>query len=139
VAGLKSGVTPLSPEDLADIIKTIKADLNLSFGLNLNVGTEHTEHTAVPASRWRFILVGASHARRTCDLMTSMKMQAATIGSTSWYATKSNCAKLASDLEELLNGLEPEDGISTVVVFNILDKAYFQAKGEDGSYIPHRQ
>jgi hypothetical protein len=77
--------------------------------------------------------------RRTCDLMTSMKMQAATIGSTSWYATKSNCAKLASDLEELLNGLESEEGVSTVVIFNILDKAYFQARGEDGSYIPHRQ
>jgi hypothetical protein len=71
--------------------------------------------------------------------MTSMKMQATTIGSASWYATKSNCAKLSSNLEELLNGLALEEGVSTVVVFNILDKVYFQARGEDGSYIPHRQ
>jgi hypothetical protein len=89
--------------------------------------------------RWRFVLVGASHAQRLSDLMQKLNMQSTTLGTSSWFATKKNCAKLAGDLEELLESLDPDDEKTTVVIFNLLDKAYFQARGEDGNYIPHRQ
>jgi hypothetical protein len=72
-------------------------------------------------------------------MMTGLKIQATVLGTTAWYATKKNCSKLASDLAELLEGLEPGDSKTTVVIFNLLDKSYFQARGEDGNYIPHRQ
>jgi hypothetical protein len=47
--------------------------------------------------------------------------------------------KLASDLKELLDSLEPVPRKTTMVIFNMMDKSYFQARGEDGLFIPHRQ
>jgi hypothetical protein len=137
---LKNGVAPLSPDKLKKIQLAIKLDLNVSF--NLNLDPESSSPVAKPTedayNKWRFVLVGASHAARLCDVMVGLNMVATTMGTASWFPNKRNCEKLEQDLKEFLAGLEPDPDRTTVVVFSPLDKSYFQARSEDGSYSPHR-
>jgi hypothetical protein len=76
-------------------------------------------------SKWRFVLAGASHANRMSEVMAGLNMVATTLGTYS------------ADLQEFLEGLEPDPERNTVVIFSHLDKSYFQARAEDGSLI-HR-
>jgi hypothetical protein len=88
--------------------------------------------------KWRFVLVGASHAARLCDTMVGLNMMATCVGTAGWFPSKKNCDKLESDLKEFLEGLEPDPDRETVIIFSMLDKMYFQARSKDGSYSPHR-
>jgi hypothetical protein len=117
----------------------IKSDLNASFHLSFDTASGGSDKTADgDNSKWRFVLVGASHAARLCEVMVGLNMVAATLGTAGWFPNKRNCEKLENDLREFLEGLEPDPERETVVIFSMLDKSYFQARGEDGSYSPHR-
>jgi hypothetical protein len=85
--------------------------------------------------KYKFVLVGAT---KMCEVMTGLKIAATTLGTASLYPTKRNVEKLAADLSEFLEGLEPDPDKKTVVIFSHLDKSYFQARAEDGRYIPYR-
>jgi hypothetical protein len=140
-ASLKNGVAPLAPDDITKYLATLKNDLNSSFGFNLdtNTGPQAAMATNEDAySKWRFVIVGASHATRMADVMAGLNMVATSLGTASWFPSKKNCEKLAADLQEFLDGLEPDPDRKTVVIFSHLDKSYFQARAEDGNLIPHR-
>jgi hypothetical protein len=123
------------------LLNTLKSDLNASFGLDFDIANSSSPCATADDchSKWRFVLVGASHAKRICDVMAGLNMEATSLGTAGWFASKKNCDKLVTDLTELLESLEPDESRITVVVFCNLDKTYFQARAEDGRCIPHRQ
>jgi hypothetical protein len=137
---LKSGVAPLQSDTVEKIVSIIKSDLNKSMQLDfdVSVGKAVAGPTDDDYGKWRFVLVGASHAARLCDIMVGLNMIATSVGTAGWFPSKKNCDKLESDLREFLEGLEPDPDRETVVIFSMLDKTYFQARSEDGSYTPHR-
>jgi hypothetical protein len=139
-ASLKNGVAPLLPDEINNVINVIKLDLNASFALTLDTSMGTPEPPAANSSycKWKFVLVGASHAKRLCEVMTGLNMEAVTLGTTSWFPSKKNRDKLADELKEFLEGLEPDPEKKVVVIFANLDKSYFQARSEDGSFIFHR-
>jgi hypothetical protein len=100
--------------------------------------SEAVQETSGLYDKWHFILVGASHVSCLHDVMVGLNMQSATLGTTYWYPTKKNCAKMVEDLREVLDGLEDDPARKTAIIFNTLDKAYFQASGKDGNCILHR-
>jgi hypothetical protein len=122
------------------VINEIKLDLNASFALTLDTSMGTSDPPAANSSycKWKFFLVGASHAKRLCEVMTGLNMEAVTLGTTSWFPNKKNRDKLADELKEFLEGLEPDPEKQVVVIFANLDKSYFQARSEDGSFIFHR-
>ena len=88
---------------------------------------------AAPARKpGRYIMVGASHASRTADVLAESGETVTKFTQPGWRITRPKVADMASKLHQLLK----KEGADYTVVFEMLDSNFFLAKTEEGGMVP---
>jgi hypothetical protein len=82
------------------------------------------------------ILILASHARRIKTKMEEAGVTVKLIETSHWRATKQEVTKLTGDIQTALGGLSSD---KAAIILGMCDNAYYRARAEDGTLIPHRR
>jgi hypothetical protein len=80
------------------------------------------------------IVIGASHMRRTALLLANKGHKVKIVETAHWRATKREVDKLLEDIKATI-GSDRSDSVA--LVFCMTDNAYYLARAEDGSLLPH--
>jgi hypothetical protein len=110
--------------------------------LAMNIGTPHmlmaglygaNKFSDIVGGR-TIILIGASHMRRTAEALANTGHKVKLVETGHWRATKREVDKLLIDVKMTI-GSERSDGVA--LVFCMTDNAFYLARAEDGSLLPH--
>jgi hypothetical protein len=80
------------------------------------------------------VMVGASHMRRTAEILTNMGIQVKMVETAHWRATKKEVQQLLQDIRTQIGDSKSDE---VVIVMGMTDNAYYLARAEDGSLIPN--
>jgi hypothetical protein len=84
----------------------------------------------------RIIVVGASHAKRICDVLNDDSLNATLIETPTFRLMSKDVAALTASIR---NDIDVSLDDDVVLVLNVLDNTFFVAKTEDGHYYPIRK
>jgi ribosome-associated protein YbcJ (S4-like RNA binding protein) len=135
LTGLRNGVGVLTPPDICDPINNMLEELHYSLGVPLMkmAGLYGADSKATVADK-TVIVVGASHMRRTAEVLADMGIEVKMVETAHWRATKKEVQQLLQDIKERIGSLKSDE---VVIVMGMTDNAYYLARAEDGSLIPN--
>ena len=118
---LPIGATAASQAAEQEIVEALIKELNSRLAVHLDTSISFDRNPAAPAWKpGRYIMVGASHASRTADVLAESGETVTKFTQPGWRITRPKVADMASKLHQLLE----KEGADCTVVFEMLDSNF---------------
>jgi hypothetical protein len=130
---LKNGTGPVPSSDVMKIINSATSELAIGLGLNYyKVANLYGGQAAGSSIERNVVVIGASHASRLHVAFKNAGAKAKWLETRNWRPRTAAVDSLILEMDKAVAGLD-----NPVLVFTLLDNAYFQTGQVDGSIIPN--